>query len=457
MEVDLNSGEHSNPWQSDLLGYERIGETFTSLLKSIDDSKVISIEAGFGRGKTFFRKAWAAHLRKTGEVVIEIDAQQSDHSNDPVITFLAALMETLEPSKRSSWTKAIATGTGVAIGAAKIAAGIAARKAGEEAIEGITEWFKSEDDNTKLDAMIAEFGEEASKALGAQLTAQIAAERVRTQDLPTQMMALRKELTKNADSDRVVVLIDELDRCHPEYAIALLEAMKLVFDQDGYVFVLMANSEHLERLSEQLFGKISEDEKYLDKFVDIRLQLPASDNVIGQAAYQLVKELPLDRPFADGPEFSLLRAAELAQAIAPLSQLSMRQIKRVLLKVEVAIRCYNELPLDAPLLVFLAFQEAMLPTKLSADLLPRSRLSKSFVDSLNENESRGERGSVQYKMRKFIHENCRELLELPDDRYRSPPNSRDYYDWAKVMHLAEHYPTSHTEILNAIHQIAVEQ
>ena len=70
----------ASPWADDLLGYEKLGETFTRLIQTVDDSKVISIEAGFGHGKTFFREAWAKHLRQAGEVVIEVDAQRSDHS-----------------------------------------------------------------------------------------------------------------------------------------------------------------------------------------------------------------------------------------------------------------------------------------------------------------------------------------------------------------------------------------
>ncbi|SEB40995.1 hypothetical protein [Rhodobacter sp. 24-YEA-8] len=61
------------PWKDDGLGFAAIGDTVTSLIKSIDDSKVISIEAGFGHGKTFFRRAWAQQLRASGELVIEID------------------------------------------------------------------------------------------------------------------------------------------------------------------------------------------------------------------------------------------------------------------------------------------------------------------------------------------------------------------------------------------------
>lgn len=84
-----------NHWEQDRLGYKAIDQTFTNLIKSIDSANVISIEAGFGRGKTFFRKAWAKDLEETGEVVAQIDVQQSDHSGDPIVTLLGALVDAL--------------------------------------------------------------------------------------------------------------------------------------------------------------------------------------------------------------------------------------------------------------------------------------------------------------------------------------------------------------------------
>lgn len=46
-----------DPWLDDLLDYRSFGKTFTNLVTSFDEGRVISIEAGFGRGKTFFRQA----------------------------------------------------------------------------------------------------------------------------------------------------------------------------------------------------------------------------------------------------------------------------------------------------------------------------------------------------------------------------------------------------------------
>ena len=94
-------------WEGDLLDYESIGHAFTNLIRSIDTAKVISIEAGFGRGKTFFRKAWSEQLRQAGETVVEVDVQQSDHSGDPVITLLGALVEAVPKTDPDKAKKAL--------------------------------------------------------------------------------------------------------------------------------------------------------------------------------------------------------------------------------------------------------------------------------------------------------------------------------------------------------------
>lgn len=140
---------------------------------------------------------------------------------------------------------------------------------------------------------------------------------------------LRKALTDGKDSDRVIVLIDELDRCHPDYALALLEAMKLVFNLDGFVFVLMVNADHLERLAAHRFGAVGEGERYIGKFVDLRLQLPRSEEWLSNAVFDIAKDLPLAIPFGDGPEFGVERAARLASQIAPKSGLSIQNLRSI--------------------------------------------------------------------------------------------------------------------------------
>lgn len=461
----MNSQPETDPWENDLLDYKSVGQTFGNLIASIDEAKVISIEAGFGRGKTFFRKAWAEDLRQRGEVVIEIDAQQSDHSGDPVISFIGALIGALPDKAKDRRQEAYERGKKIAGLTARTVLRVATRHAAEDIIETMTE--RTADKIDALDALedvVREIGNDMSKLAGDLIAGQMAAEQVRKKELPEQLHALHDALTAETQTKRVVIIIDELDRCHPEYAIALLEAMKLVFDHPGFVFCLMINADYLENVASKRFGSFVEGERYLDKFVDIRLQLPRTDETLKAATRHLAMHLPLAIPYGEHQEFSVVRAAGLAAELAPVSNLSMRQIKRVLLKVELALRCYRHEPLDCALLVFLAFKDAcgqgtdeMLP--ISDRFLLRVRLTpkvaREFKERLDEG-GLGEDRELAYEAKAFIKSNCNELLKLSDELYCSPPlaSGRTYHDWAQVcLHLAEHYVPDHQAILDAVRQL----
>lgn len=122
-----------------------------------------------------------------------------------------------------------------------------------------------------LKKVVSSVGDGMSKAAGKMIAARMASEKVRTRELPAQLSSLHSALTAKRNTSRVVILIDELDRCHPDYAISVLEAMKLVFAQSGCVFFLLVNAEYIARLARHRFGTTEDDEEYLDKFVDIRL------------------------------------------------------------------------------------------------------------------------------------------------------------------------------------------
>ncbi len=440
-------------WEQDRLGYRAIGETFTNLIKSIDSAKVISIEAGFGRGKTFFRKAWSEHLRKSGEIVIEIDVQQSDHSGDPVVTLLGALVDAMPREDEDKGKKAfnLAKKFG-AIGARTIAKAVLKSGADEliDAVTGTT--IDKLDDFDALDKTINELGDGMSKVAGQFIAAQMAAEKVRTKEFPQQIEALHTALLQGSGSNRVIIVIDELDRCHPDYAIAFLEAMKLVFNQSRFVFCLMVNADYLEKLAQHRFGVSTNDEKYLDKFVDIRLGLGPQEDNFKNAVFELASELPLSIPYGESELFSVEHAAKLAGELAVERKLSMRKVKRILLKVEIALRCYADRPLDAPLLVFLAFKDEA-SGNIPAVFLPRSLLTPEKGEEMMAQEAEQSvegPNTAAREMKKFIRESAPEFLELPRDRYQLPHDG-NYYDWVLVFEfLAPHYVPNHRDALNAV-------
>jgi len=75
----------------------------------------------------------------------------------------------------------------------------------------------------------------------------------------------------------LVVVVDELDRCRPTYAVEFLETIKHVFDVEGVVFVLTVNREQLDQSAAVLYGNAADPESYFRRFFDIELTLPDPD------------------------------------------------------------------------------------------------------------------------------------------------------------------------------------
>lgn len=99
---------------------------------------------------------------------------------------------------------------------------------------------------------------------------------------------ITNELKKAVDERyfRIVVFIDDLDRCLPDKAVELLEAIKLFLDIEGYLFVIGVDREVVKKgisYRYRFFEYREEKEKenliifpedYLDKMIQLPLELP---------------------------------------------------------------------------------------------------------------------------------------------------------------------------------------
>lgn len=79
-----------------------------------------------------------------------------------------------------------------------------------------------------------------------------------------------------AADQRVIFFIDDLDRCQPQVALSLLEALKLYLDLPGCVFVLGVDREPLEAAVAAQYQTLGlRKESYLDKIIQLPFSIPA--------------------------------------------------------------------------------------------------------------------------------------------------------------------------------------
>ena len=91
----------------------------------------------------------------------------------------------------------------------------------------------------------------------------------------TSLQDMANELWK--ESQPLVVMIDELDRCRPSYAVELLEIAKHLFSVCRIVFVLAVNRSQLAHSVKALYGDGFDADGYLGRFFDIDFRLPQPD------------------------------------------------------------------------------------------------------------------------------------------------------------------------------------
>ena len=75
--------------------------------------------------------------------------------------------------------------------------------------------------------------------------------------------------------NRLVVFVDELDRCKPDYAIRLLECVKHYFDDERLIFVFSISLFQLQHTIKCYYGYNFDATRYLDKFFDLRISIPS--------------------------------------------------------------------------------------------------------------------------------------------------------------------------------------
>lgn len=85
---------------------------------------------------------------------------------------------------------------------------------------------------------------------------------------------LQQTIEDLASEQTILLIVDELDRCLPEYAIKVLERLHHVFDGISNVQVILSiDKGQLEHTVQQIYGPGTSTEKYLEKFIQFQIKL----------------------------------------------------------------------------------------------------------------------------------------------------------------------------------------
>jgi hypothetical protein len=260
-------------WQHDKIDRSRIGEFLTPIVASIRQPFVISLCSPYGTGKTFFIKNWQKDLNKKGFSTVYFNAWETDYAEDALIAFISSIRKQLETEegKNSKAKKASELAKkGGAYLTRKIAPlvvkGLASKALGTQVVEDLIGL------SDKTDDQISEFfGGIAEEALKRHDAVEKSID-----GFKNYLSKFVKEFTKDKEETKrkLIIFVDELDRCRPTYAIEILECIKHLFNVEGIVFILAVDDQQLRNSISAVYGLRTDGEGYLRKFIDWQIQLP---------------------------------------------------------------------------------------------------------------------------------------------------------------------------------------
>lgn len=318
-EVDLyNEGFSEVPPE---LNRSEEGKRLSELVGRIETPMVIAVDGPWGSGKTHFLKRWvgANKLENEGRAnTIYFDAFASDYLNDPLIALTGAISERMEKEETSSALHKLKN-SAVKVAKPFLRLALAAATAG--ASEAVGEVG---------DAMIAEAGNQAREA-SEKFWEREAGRRAAMESFRAALVELTSlDSVDDAKPSPLVIVVDELDRCRPDYALALLEVLKHFFAVPNVHFVLGVNLEALKLIVATRYGASVSAGDYLKRFITLETRLSTSYNS-GQSSpsfqlnylYETARKMEFPEKFLESVESHF-------KFFDKVGLLSMRDIERLL-------------------------------------------------------------------------------------------------------------------------------
>ena len=242
-----------NPFANDLLDREQYADILTSLIETSKTGFTMSINATWGYGKTTFIRMWEAKLRTQGYSTVYINAWEKDYIQDPFAVVISTIWE--QTQKQNVNIKDVTSSIkDLADIASKI---IAYKYIGDAAFDAIK---KELSNDVKCSFVLDDYIEHTK----------------RIEEFKKQLQEYIKQLQgQEGCKEKLIIFVDELDRCRPTYAIEMLERIKHLFSIENIVFVLSVDQSVLHESIKGFYGSSNiSAENYLRRFVDIEYCLP---------------------------------------------------------------------------------------------------------------------------------------------------------------------------------------
>lgn len=380
-----------------------IAESIIRLIESNLDITPLVIDGGWGTGKSEFCKKLIALIKEDSKFeTVCIDAFQADHANEPLLSLIAALASIMPESEKKKFIQK-------AIPAIKSSTKILLKAA-------VSHVLRQDVADT-----VEEFDKDISKASDKAIDYSVDKLIQSHANAKDNLDQLKDVLSKVAEKKPLIVFIDELDRCKPNYALETLELIKHTFDITGIHFVLVTNLEQIKASVNHCYGQGVDAERYLEKFIKFTVKLPlltdASEPSKTHISKKHFKKLTESNEFLTQSKELYSNFVSLSERAIDCHNYSLREIESLVRYMEVYYQLsinglnYQERHGDALMTAFGVITYVLDPT-LAESIYNGKATLKNVMDffKVSQLAPSQKMGGIKHEIITFIAR-----MELPSD------------------------------------------
>lgn len=319
--------EHTTFDARDDFNRKPIAENIIKLIDQ-DGFSPMLLDGPWGSGKTEFSHKLMNLINETHKdwQVAYIDSFKADHSNEPLMTIIASIANLLEKEKKSQFGRLVKS---------SIPLLRFTLKTGGKAL--ISHLLKQNTDELsgEFKEALGDIGNEGVDAAVANLLSEY-------MDVQENMDTLQNSLREIATKENpLVLIIDELDRCRPDFAVEILELIKHVFDVPNVHFLLVTNTQQLKAAVNHRYGAQVDAQRYLDKFLKLRVQISPFINKADKSPksivlHKFIQELNLSPELRDyDAKNSNDMRFKFLQVFSEINPFSLRETETLVRNMEV--------------------------------------------------------------------------------------------------------------------------
>ncbi len=244
---DRSTIDCSSPWEGNLVpDREDMAKTLTRHFSASGGPYVVSVSSPWGTGKSDFLERWEKWLHSASEekkpqLCFRFNAWEHDYTQDPFLAFATAFSEFIK-NNPTSFLDSLKDDVDAVLQVFLASVGKLVSFGTRIAAEAASCYFA-----TSGDLPSAGMAKEATKSIGKEaqkLLEWASVTKESRKDFIEGIKTFGEVVLKNYETP-LIVMVDELDRCKPSFAVALLETIKHLFCVQGVVFVLAIEAKQL--------------------------------------------------------------------------------------------------------------------------------------------------------------------------------------------------------------------